>query len=220
MPRSVLFFLAVLCSRFVANAQLDSISPLLFEVVINAPPQAHAISDGEARHVFAVTGSLTEPLIFPPIGLALQAPNLSRHSVQMGESSFANVSIILEPGVLLTSCFFKGLNAASDSFEEGFCLRWLHPVGVYDSHVRRRIAQVKDEFQFNHSVVEFAFSHAHQTTLQRMIFGTFFDMVPVLKSSKCLPVDCPRRMTHPLELDFDELSAAFHRLVSDVNVHV
>lgn len=143
-------FFGVLCCRFVAHSQVDSNLPLHFEFVFNQLPQGYAISDGELRSVYAVTGSLTEPLVFPPIKLTLKVPNNSSHSVQTGESSFGSADLVIEPGVLLTSCFFKGPDVEVDIFEEGTCLRWLHPVGVYNSVARRRIAKVTVPFQFKH----------------------------------------------------------------------
>jgi len=206
----IAIFCGVLSSRFVAHS--DQFFALNLEVVFKQLPQADAISDRELRPVYAVTGSLTEPLIFPPITLILKAPNLSKkNSIDPGESSFS--TLVVEPGVLLTSCFFKGTDGEADSFEEGFCLRWLHPVGVFDFVSRRRIAKVKAQFQFQSNICgcKNLFSHAHPTTLQRMTVGTFFDQVPVQRRSTCLPIPCPRRIMHALALDFDELSAAFHR---------
>ena len=207
MLQLIVIFLGVLSSRFVAADQLFALN---LEFGLKQLPQANAISDGELRHVYAVTGSLTEPLIFPPITLTFKAPNLSNYSVDPGESSFS--TLVVEPGVLLTSCFFKGPDVEADSFEEGFCLRWLHPVGVYDSVSRSRIAKVQAQFQIKSFWAQKSiFSHTHPKTLQRMIVGTFFDQVPVLRRSTCLPIHCPRRIMHALALDFDELSAAFHR---------
>ena len=123
-------------------AHSDQFFALNLEVLFKQLPQANAISDGGLRPVYAVTGSLTEPLVFPPITLILKAPN----SVDPYESAFS--TLVVEPGVLLTSCFFKGPDGEADSFEEGFCLRWLHPVGAFDFVSRKRIAKVKAQFQF------------------------------------------------------------------------
>ena len=139
MLQLIAIFLGVLSSRFVAHS--DQLFALNLEVGFKQLPQAYAISDGELRPVYAVTGSLTEPLVFPAITLTLKVPNISNYSAQ---SSFS--TLFVEPGVLLTSCFFKGPDVEADSFEEGFCLRWLHPVGIHDSASRRRIAKVKAQF--------------------------------------------------------------------------
>jgi hypothetical protein len=144
MLQLILIFLVVPTSRFVAHSYVESSSPLNFDIAIKQLPQANSIYDGELQPVYAVTGSLTQPFIFPPITLTFKTQELSKFfSIQVGESSYSRGDFLLEPGVLLTSCFSKGLHSEEDSFEEAFCLRWLHPVGAYDSGTRKRISKVE-----------------------------------------------------------------------------
>ena len=179
--------LMVLIKQLLAQLQTDCNSP--HGIIIMQDPQGYVVSQQQSMSMFVVTGTFIEPLVFPSISLQLrQAPNSSKLISSM--HALCNGDAFVEPGVMLTSCFSKELQPDAVAFEEEICLRWLHPVGEFGAEERSSVAK-------------------------RMVFGTFFDTVPVLKKSKCRPVDCERRVNSSLTLTFDELSAAFHR--SDID---
>jgi hypothetical protein len=143
--------LSVLVKQLLAQAQTDCNSPT--GIIIMQDPQGYDVSLGRSMSIFVVTGSIIEPLVFPPISLQLrQAQNSSKMRPSM--HAFCNGDVFVEPGVLLTSCFSKEMQPDADAFEEEICLRWLHPVGGFGAEERRSVAKVPSYCLYHQTIFQ------------------------------------------------------------------